>query len=162
MKLPISLIAAVTALSAVAIAQTPTPTEPTPAPAPVAAPAAPVAPAAPAIPPSTCGALPAEPTLPEPGSVRTPQEMRDITENQVNTWIAAARAVLKCRQDEANALNAELRLKQQTRDARVQEFNGAQTRVTDVGTRWQAEIDAFNARKGGVNRNEGKTGRNAR
>jgi hypothetical protein len=153
----LAALGAMAALGAVAIAQTPTP--PATPPAPAVAP-----PATPPVAPSACGELPPEPTLPAPGTVSTAAQMKDLTENTVNKWIAEARPILTCRQNEANTLAAELRAKKAAWDARSAEFTSAQTKVTQFGAKWQTEIDAFNARntKGGVNRSEGKTGRSSR
>jgi hypothetical protein len=153
MKHAVSLIAATVALGAVAVAQTP-PATPAAPPAPAAAPAAP-------IPPSACGELPAKPTLPEPGTVTAAAQMKDLTDNTVNKWISDARPILTCRQNEANALAAELRAKQAQWDARRAEFSAAQASVTDLGAQWQSEIDAFNQRNQAKS-NRGNTGRSSR
>lgn len=92
---------------------------------------------------TSCGALPEMPTLPD-GANATREQMTRAND-RFNEWNASARAVIECRHNEVQALQAQWQ-------ALVSEHNALVESVNTANTNWRAEADEFNARN--ANRNE--------
>jgi hypothetical protein len=91
------------------------------------------------VPPSTCGAPPPAPTLPD-GASANREDMATANTTYV-AWAEAYRAVVQCRHAEAQALRAQA-------DARAQEHNAAVEAFNTTTTAWEADVAEFNARTG--------------
>lgn len=87
--------------------------------------------------PSTCGELPARPTLPDGANVN--REQMDAANTAYTAWSQAYHANLTCRRTEADNARA-------TWQARVAEYNGAATGLNESNTSWEAEVAEYNAR----------------
>jgi hypothetical protein len=94
------------------------------------------APAAP-VPASSCGALPAQPTMPD-GAVANREEM-EAANTAFVAWFEQYRANLTCRSTEATALRAQF-------EARFAEHNTGVEALEAANTSWTAEAAEFNAR----------------
>lgn len=117
MKLLIGAAAAALLFAGSAMAQTATPTPP--------------------LAPSTCGAAPTAPTLPD-GAHATSAQM-DAGNAAYDTWAHAMQANVQCRRAEAEALRAQA-------DARTTEYNGFAGTLNSTVASWQAEVAEYNAR----------------
>jgi hypothetical protein len=119
MKILLGAAACALLLAAPAFAQTPPATPP----APVAA--------------SSCGALPAAPTLPD-GATANREEMEEGN-TAYRAWYEQYSANIQCRNAEATALRAQF-------EARFAEHNAAVETLNAANTSWTAEAEEFNAR----------------
>ncbi len=97
-----------------------------------------VTPTAP-VPPSTCGAPPPAPTLPDGASADRDDMAAGNT--TYTSWAEAYRVVVLCRHAEAQALRAQA-------DARAQEHNAAVESFNATTATWEADVTEFNARTG--------------
>lgn len=86
---------------------------------------------------STCGELPARPTLPDGATAN--REQMDTANAAYITWSQAYHANLACRRTEADNARA-------TWQARVAEYNAAATGLNESNTSWEAEVTEYNAR----------------
>lgn len=143
----LALGAAITALAfaTVALAQTTTPP---------ATPAVPAAPAAPAIvaPPSSCGDLPAKPTVPDGATAK--QKDMQAADAAVQAWQASVQTNLKCRKAEFETADA-------ARAARFNDYNTVVRELNSFGAMWTTEAQKYNARTSDAKK-EGRTGRSGK
>lgn len=86
---------------------------------------------------SSCGELPARPTLPD--GATADREGMDAANVAYTAWSQAYHANLQCRRTEADNARA-------TWQARVSEYNGGATALNDSNTAWEAEVAEYNAR----------------
>lgn len=86
---------------------------------------------------SSCGAMPAAPTVPD-GATANRRAMNAARE-AYNAWGAQAQTVLACRRAEVEELGAR-------RDALVNEYNAANAQARAVSQQMAAEDAEFNAR----------------
>jgi len=86
---------------------------------------------------SSCGELPARPTLPD--GATADREGMDAANVTYTAWSQAYHANLQCRRTEADNARA-------TWQARVAEYNGGATALNDSNTAWEAEVAEYNAR----------------
>jgi hypothetical protein len=124
MKVLIGAASALLLTAVSALAQTPTP------------PAVAATTPAPPPPPSRCGAAPEPPTVPDVATA-TPESMQSALAGY-ETWRIATQANIDCRRAEALEARAIV-------DARVAEFNSANSQAHDTGVAFQAAADAFAA-----------------
>lgn len=88
--------------------------------------------------PSSCGALPSLPALPD-GATATPEAMQ-TTQAELTALDATYRANLDCRRREVDTLVAQLQ-------ARREEYNNGANALNSLAERWQTEINEFNDRQ---------------
>lgn len=93
--------------------------------------------AAPAAAASSCGEMPAAPTIPD-GATANRRAMNAARE-AYNAWGAQAQTVLSCRRAEAEELNARA-------DALVSAYNAANAQAHAVSEQMAAEVAEFDAR----------------
>jgi hypothetical protein len=86
---------------------------------------------------STCGELPARPTLPDGANAN--REQMDAANTAYTAWSQTYHANLTCRRTEADNARA-------TWQARVAEYNAAATGLNESNTSWEAEVAEYNAR----------------
>ena len=86
---------------------------------------------------SSCGELPARPTLPD--GATADREGMDAANLAYTAWSQAYHANLQCRRTEADNARA-------TWQARVAEYNSGATALNDSNTAWEAEVTEYNAR----------------
>lgn len=86
---------------------------------------------------SSCGELPARPTLPDGATAdRAGMDAANVT---YTAWAQAYHANLQCRRTEADNARA-------TWQARVVEYNAGAVALNDSNTSWEAEVVEYNAR----------------
>lgn len=86
---------------------------------------------------SSCGELPARPTLPDGASAN--REAMDAANVTYTAWAQSYHANLQCRRTEADNARA-------TWQARVAEYNAGATALNDSNSSWEAEVVEYNAR----------------
>jgi hypothetical protein len=86
---------------------------------------------------SSCGELPARPTLPD--GATADREAMDAANAAYTAWSQSYHANLTCRRTEADNARA-------TWQARVSEYNAGASGLNESNTAWEAEVAEYNAR----------------
>ncbi len=102
---------------------------------------------------SSCGELPARPTLPD--GATADREAMDAANTSYTAWSQAYHANLTCRRTEADNARA-------TWQARVGEYNAGAAALNDSNTSWEAEVAEYNARGNTNTERTTSTGRRPR